>query len=87
MVGLKAIRFVVQKKNERHLEPYAEVPLGNIESCKASFKERPMAQRQLAGKKYLVNTKGIRLTDEPNYVTLRDIRGQVIDMYTSFVSY
>ncbi|VUZ40861.1 unnamed protein product [Hymenolepis diminuta] len=84
VVGLKAIRFVVQKKNERHLEPYAEIPLGNIESCKASFKERPMVQRQLAGKKYLVNTKGIRITDEPNYVVLRDFKGQAIDMYTTY---
>ncbi|KAM3179685.1 hypothetical protein ACTXT7_000126 [Hymenolepis weldensis] len=84
VVGLKAIRFVVQKKNERHLEPYAEIPLGNIESCKASFKERPMVQRQLAGKKYLVNTKGIRITDEPNYVVLRDFKGQATDMYTTY---
>lgn len=84
VVGHRSIRFVQQKKNDRNLEPYAEVPLASIVTCDASFKERPMPQRTIAGQKYLVNTKGIRLTDEPNYVTIRDDKGYVYDMYTSY---
>ncbi|CDS42665.1 myosin XV [Echinococcus multilocularis] len=84
IVGHKSIRFVQQKKNDRNLEPYAEVPLASIVTCDASFKERPMPHRTIAGQKYLVNTKGIRLTDEPNHVTIRDDKGYVYDMYTSY---
>uniref|UniRef100_A0A0R3WJI4 MyTH4 domain-containing protein n=1 Tax=Hydatigena taeniaeformis TaxID=6205 RepID=A0A0R3WJI4_HYDTA len=84
IVGHKSIRFVQQKKNERNLEPYAEVPLASIVSCDALFKERPMPQRPIAGQKYLVNTKGIRLTDEPNYVAIKDDKGHIYDMYTTY---
>ncbi|EUB55542.1 Myosin-XV [Echinococcus granulosus] len=87
VVGHRSIRFVQQKKNDRNLEPYAEVPLASIVTCDASFKERPMPQRTIAGQKYLVNTKGIRLTDEPNYVTIRDDKGYVYDMYTSYLKW
>ncbi len=74
-----------QKRNERNLEPYAEVPLANIATCEASFRDRPIANRPVAGQKYLVNTKGIRPAEESNYVAIRDDKGRVIDMYTNHV--
>ena len=76
-----------QKKNERNLELYAEVPLSSISSCEASYKERLMPQRPISGQKYLINTKGIRLTDESNYVAIKDDKGRVYDMYTSYVGF
>ena len=76
-----------QKKNERNLEPYAEIPLSSILSCEASYKERPMPDRQVAGQKYLVNTKGIRPTNDSNYVTIKDDKGHTYNMYTSYVGF
>uniref|UniRef100_A0A5K3EUU6 Myosin motor domain-containing protein n=2 Tax=Mesocestoides corti TaxID=53468 RepID=A0A5K3EUU6_MESCO len=84
IVGHKAIRFVRQKRNERNLELYAEVPLSSIVSCEAVCKERPIVQPSVAGQKYLINTKGIRLTDEANYVAIKDDKGRAYDMYTNY---
>ena len=46
-----------------------------------------MPQRPISGQKYLINTKGIRLTDESNYVAIKDDKGRVYDMYTSYVGF
>ncbi len=85
MLGHTAIRFARQRGNERTLETYAEVPLGQIVSCEAKYAPRPLQNPKAgiqAGQHSLADVKGIRDGDEPNFIVLSfsDAR-RTMDMY------